>query len=117
MTTTAVLRTHWDGCYRAEGHQACALAEIERLATRLAFWERTPGSLQPLTRRQRDMLVFLREFIACEEMAPSYQEIANHFDFQSLATVHELLGHLERKGYIRRAFNTPRAIELTPAAR
>src|SRR5256885_8328796 len=47
--------------------------------------------------------------------APSFEEIARQFGFQSLATVHEHLTNLERKGYIRRAHNESRAIEVVPA--
>ena len=28
--------SHWDGCWRAAGHHACAVAEIERLEKRMA---------------------------------------------------------------------------------
>jgi repressor LexA len=40
--------------------------------------------------------------------------MATHFSFSSLATVHEHLTNLERKGYIRRAHKESRAIELVP---
>ena len=46
--------------------------------------------------------------------APSFEEIAEHFGYQSLATVHEHLSNLERKGYIRRGYNESRAIEVLP---
>ena len=39
-------------------------------------------------------------------------EIANHFEFGSLATVHEHLTNLERKGYISRTHNESRSIEV-----
>lgn len=68
----------------------------------------------PLTRRQNDILAFLQEHIADHGYAPSFEEIAEHFGFQSLATVHEHLSNLERKGYIRRAFNESRSIEVLP---
>ncbi len=46
--------------------------------------------------------------------APSFEEIAEQFGFQSLATVHEHLTNLERKGYIQRAYNESRSIEVLP---
>ena len=70
----------------------------------------------PLTRRQKQILDFLESYIAREGYAPSFEEIAEHFSFSSLATVHEHLTNLERKGYIRRGHNASRAIELPPAA-
>src|SRR5690606_42112656 len=40
---------------------------------------------------------------------------ARHFRFSSLATVHEHLENLKRKGYIRKGYNESRSIELLPA--
>jgi repressor LexA len=68
----------------------------------------------PLTRRQRDILTYLQGQIADNGFAPSFEEIAEHFGFQSLATVHEHLTNLERKGYIRRSYNESRSIEVLP---
>jgi repressor LexA len=68
----------------------------------------------PLTRRQREILDYVSEHIADRGYAPSFEEIAQRFKFQSLATVHEHLTNLERKGYIRRIPNESRAIEVVP---
>lgn len=66
----------------------------------------------PLTRRQKQLLDHLREYLAAHGYAPSYEEIAVHFGFASLATVHEHLENLKRKGYIRKSYNESRSIEL-----
>ncbi len=68
----------------------------------------------PLTRRQREILDYLSDYIADRGYAPSFEEIAGKFAFGSLATVHEHLTNLERKGYIRRTPNESRAIEIVP---
>src|SRR5436309_2920198 len=68
----------------------------------------------PLTRRQREILDFISTHIESKGYAPSFEEIARQFGFQSLATVHEHLTNLERKGYIRRTHNESRAIEIVP---
>ena len=68
----------------------------------------------PLTRRQHEILDYLRAHIDDKGYAPSFEEIAERFAFQSLATVHEHLTNLERKGYIRRTHNESRAIEIVP---
>lgn len=68
----------------------------------------------PLTRKQREILDYLTETIAVQGYAPSFEEIAERFGYQSLATVHEHLTNLERKGYIRRNYNESRAIEVLP---
>jgi repressor LexA len=66
----------------------------------------------PLTKRQKQILDHIREFIDDRGYAPSFEEIAEHFGYSSLATVHEHLSNLERKGYIRKAYNESRSIEL-----
>jgi repressor LexA len=68
----------------------------------------------PLTKRQREILTFLESYIRDQGYAPSFEEIAEHFRFQSLATVHEHLSNLERKGYIRRSYNESRSVEVLP---
>ena len=68
----------------------------------------------PLTKRQKEILSYLEAHIREHGYAPSFEEIAEHFSFQSLATVHEHLTNLERKGYIRRTYNESRSIEVLP---
>jgi len=69
----------------------------------------------PLTRRQREILDYLNGYLEANEYAPSFEEIARHFNYNSLATVHEHLTNLERKGYIKRTYNESRAIEVLPS--
>ena len=66
----------------------------------------------PLTKRQKEILDHIDGFIAELGYAPSFEEIAHHFGYSSLATVHEHLSNLERKGYIRKSYNESRSIEL-----
>lgn len=66
----------------------------------------------PLTRRQRQILSFLEDQIRTNGFAPSFEEIARKFSFSSLATVHEHLTNLEKKGYITRTHNESRSIQL-----
>ncbi len=68
----------------------------------------------PLTKRQSEILAYLQEHIQTNGYAPSFEEIAENFSFQSLATVHEHLTNLEKKGYIHRTHNESRAIEVLP---
>lgn len=67
-----------------------------------------------MTKRQKEILTYLELHISDHGYAPSFEEIAGHFGFQSLATVHEHLTNLERKGYIRRTYNESRSIEVLP---
>jgi repressor LexA len=66
----------------------------------------------PLTKRQKEILDYIESFIEGQGYAPSFEEIAEHFGYSSLATVHEHLSNLERKGYIRKSYNESRSIEL-----
>jgi repressor LexA len=68
----------------------------------------------PLTKRQKEILDFIHGFIEEQGYAPSFEEIATAFGYSSLATVHEHLSNLERKGYIRKAYNESRSIEMVP---
>jgi repressor LexA len=70
----------------------------------------------PLTKRQKEILDHVESFIEENGYAPSFEEIADAFGYSSLATVHEHLSNLERKGYIRKAYNESRSIELVGAA-
>jgi len=68
-----------------------------------------------LTKRQREILTYLGEYSEDNGYAPSFEEIAEKFNYNSLATVHEHLTNLERKGYIKRAYNESRGIEVLPS--
>ncbi|MCH7777360.1 MAG: transcriptional repressor LexA [Gemmatimonadetes bacterium] len=70
--------------------------------------------MMPLTKRQREILDYLGAYIEEKQYAPSFEEIAQHFSFSSLATVHEHLTNLEQKGFIRRSHNESRSIEIVP---
>src|SRR5215208_6608296 len=69
----------------------------------------------PLTKRQREILTYLGGYVEDNGYAPSFEEIAAQFNYNSLATVHEHLSNLERKGYIKRSYNESRAIEILPS--
>lgn len=69
-----------------------------------------------LTRRQREIYEFIREFIQTKGYAPSIAEIGEHFSLTSPATVHKHLQNLAQKGLIKRSWNRSRAIEMVPGA-
>src|SRR4051812_50205038 len=68
----------------------------------------------PLTKRQREILDYLNDFIQNHGYAPSLEEIGRRFNLSSLATVHKHLTNLQEKGFIRRAWNRSRSVELVP---
>jgi repressor LexA len=70
--------------------------------------------MQPLTKRQREILDYLNDFIQHNGYAPSLEEIGKRFNLSSLATVHKHLTNLQDKGFIKRAWNRSRSVELVP---
>jgi repressor LexA len=67
-----------------------------------------------VTRRQKEMMDFLDDYIARNGYAPTIEETADHFGLRSLATVHKHLTNLQKKGLIKRDWNRSRALELVP---
>jgi len=65
-----------------------------------------------LTRRQKEVMVFLDTFISNNGYSPSYEEIAAALDLASLATVHKHIQALEAKHYVRRNYNHSRSLEI-----
>ena len=68
----------------------------------------------PLTKRQREIFEYLERFIQQHGYAPSLEEIGRQFNLSSLATVHKHLTNLQEKGFIRRAWNRSRSVEVVP---
>jgi repressor LexA len=68
-----------------------------------------------LTKRQKQILDFLSEFIEHNGYSPSMEEIAEHFHFASLNAVFKHLEALERRGHLHRDSNRARSIQLAPS--
>lgn len=66
-----------------------------------------------LTRRQKQILDYIKEYIKRKDYAPTLKEIKRHFKLSSLSTVHQHLEGLRLKGYIMKLKNQPRAIEIS----
>ncbi len=74
-----------------------------------------PGSTHNktrLSRRQQQILEFIRESVQSRGFPPSIREIGEAVGLSSSSTVHSHLRNLEAKGYIRRNPSKPRSIEL-----
>ena len=65
-----------------------------------------------LTKKQQKFLSFLTKYIREKGYPPTIREIVYHLKLASTNSVKKYLDILERKGYIRRIPNSPRAIEL-----
>ncbi|HVA77151.1 MAG TPA: transcriptional repressor LexA [Candidatus Binataceae bacterium] len=67
-----------------------------------------------LTKRQKQMVDYLENYISQNGYAPTLAEVGEYFGLSSLATVHKHLRNLEQKGFIRRQHNHSRALEMSP---
>lgn len=65
-----------------------------------------------VTRRQQEILEFIRDFTARWSYAPSLEEIQHRFRLGSAATVHKHLKNLEDKGLLRKQPHKSRSLEL-----
>lgn len=66
----------------------------------------------PLTPVERQLWHFLVDFLAEHTYQPSVREIARHFRIPSTKTVTDLIGALERKGYVRREKGRRRGVVI-----
>ncbi len=64
-----------------------------------------------LTKRQREIIDFIRDFQTERGYAPSLEEIAAHLGLSAVSTVHEHVTNLAGKGVLRRGWNRARSIE------
>jgi repressor LexA len=69
-----------------------------------------------LTKRQKQLLDYLNNYIGQFGYAPTLQEIGGYFGLSSLATIHKHLKNLEGKGFIKRQWNHSRALEMVDQA-
>jgi len=69
-----------------------------------------------LTPKQRELLIFIRRFLASHGYAPTLREMAEHFGVSRI-TIHERLRNLEKRGALRRMKYRSRAIELSKPRR
>lgn len=66
----------------------------------------------PLTKRQKEILGFIEDYLTSHGYSPSLDEIAQHFRIASLNAIYKHLRVLEERGFIRRLTNRARSIQL-----
>lgn len=67
-----------------------------------------------LTKRQKEVLDFIRQYRENKGYSPTQREIADHFGWSSLGTVQKFLKILMEKNYIDKDHNRVRSIGLMP---
>lgn len=68
--------------------------------------------MEKLTKRQEDVLNYVKSYIVTHGYPPTVREIGKALDISSPATIHAHLSNLESKGFIRKEDSKNRAIEL-----
>ena len=69
--------------------------------------------MKNLTKRQQEILNYIKEFFQENGIAPSFREIGQHFGLSSTATVSEHIDTLREKGYLTSESHLARSISLT----
>lgn len=68
--------------------------------------------MKELTKRQNEILNFIKEYIVSHGYPPTVREIGSALGISSSATIHAHLVNIESKGFIKRQETKNRAIEL-----
>ena len=65
-----------------------------------------------LTKKQRDLLLFIHERLNEDDVPPSFEEMKNALGLKSKSGIHRLISGLEERGYIERLPHRARALEI-----
>lgn len=69
--------------------------------------------MEPLTKKQQQILEYINSFIVGNGYSPSYREVASHFNLSSVATVAEHINSLRNKGFLDCKSKQARSITIT----
>lgn len=73
--------------------------------------EKQTDSVRP-TKKQRELLQFIQQFIGEHGYSPSYREIMNGLHYTSVATVALHIGNLIKRGHLRKRDRSARSLEV-----
>ena len=65
-----------------------------------------------LTKKQKNLLLFINKKIRSTGISPSYEEMKNSLNLKSKSGIHRLITALEERGFIRRLAHKARALEV-----
>ena len=65
-----------------------------------------------LTKKQRNLLVFINKKIRSTGVSPSYEEMKNSLNLKSKSGIHRLITALQERGFIKRLAHKARALEV-----
>lgn len=64
------------------------------------------------TKKQKELLEFIENFIAQHGYSPSYREIMRGLDYKAVATVAQHVGSLIKRGHVRKRDHSARSLEV-----
>ena len=65
-----------------------------------------------LTKKQKNLLLYINKKIRSTGVSPSYEEMKNSLSLKSKSGIHRLISALEERGFIRRLPHKARALEV-----
>ena len=65
-----------------------------------------------LTKKQKNLLLFINKKIRSTGVSPSYEEMKNALNLKSKSGIHRLISALQERGFIRRLAHKARALEV-----
>jgi len=65
-----------------------------------------------LTKKQKNLLIFINKKIRSTGISPSYDEMKNSLNLKSKSGIHRLISALEERGFIKRLPHKARALEV-----
>jgi len=65
-----------------------------------------------LTKKQKNLLIFINRKIRSTGVSPSYEEMKDSLNLKSKSGIHRLISALEERGFIRRLAHKARALEV-----
>lgn len=69
--------------------------------------------MRSLTKKQKQVLDYIRNFVEEHEYVPSYSEIADGLGLSSPSTIHAHVENLKLKGYLTKKWNANRSLDLS----
>ena len=65
-----------------------------------------------LTKKQKNLLLFINKKLRASGVSPSYEEMKDSLNLKSKSGIHRLISALEERGFIRRLAHKARALEV-----
>tara|TARA_B100001287_G_C22416766_1_gene404974 strand:+ start:45 stop:668 length:624 start_codon:yes stop_codon:yes gene_type:complete len=65
-----------------------------------------------LTKKQKELFDFLKEYISSNQISPSFEEMKEAVNLKSKSGIHRLITSLEQRGFIKRLKHRARAMEI-----